>query len=106
MAFPLDRKEKDLAISPSIDSPSTSYGFGDAALQPPSRWNDFVDSFKPDPNASVGRTPSLTQTTGSRYDIEHAIRATTDTGLTRKLRGRHLQMIAIGGMKHGQVSVW
>jgi len=54
----------------------------------------FVDSFRRDPNASV------VATRGSKrgdYDREAAAQATANTTLSRQLKGRHMQMIAIGG---------
>lgn len=61
-----------------------------------STWNRWVDSFKRDPNAHA--TPKGTVgANGKVFDVEGAAAATADTGLQRKLKGRHLQMIAIGG---------
>ena len=57
------------------------------------RW---IDSFKRDPNAHA--TPKgVVGANGKIFDVEGAAAATADTGLQRKLKGRHLQMIAIGG---------
>lgn len=61
------------------------------------------DSFKRDPNASipkgpVGHGPPISEghiADGSVFEAEAVGGA--DTGLARKLKGRHLQMIAIGG---------
>lgn len=55
----------------------------------------FVDSFKRDPNATVTKTP-LGNTRGE-YDHQAAAEATANTTLSRQLKGRHMQMIAIGG---------
>lgn len=60
------------------------------------RWESFRDSFKRDPNAGVMVSKGLDPHGGS-YDIEGAAAATANTGLARRLKGRHLQMIAIGG---------
>ncbi|EON98292.1 putative amino acid permease protein [Phaeoacremonium minimum UCRPA7] len=55
----------------------------------------FVDSFKRDPNAHVTKSSERAVTKG--FDHEGAAQATANSGLSRKLQGRHLQMIAIGG---------
>ena len=55
-----------------------------------------IDSFRRDPGASVTRHTSV----GSeehKLDLESAAQATALSPLLRKLKGRHLQMIAIGG---------
>lgn len=66
----------------------------DASKQ--SRSKRFVDSFRRDPTASVTRHLSDTPDNKS-YDIEAANAATAASPLLRRLKGRHLQMIAIGG---------
>jgi amino acid transporter len=63
----------------------------------PRSWSArFVDSFKRDPNAHA-TPPGTVGADGKVFDVENANLATADSGLSRHLKGRHLQMIAIGG---------
>lgn len=55
-----------------------------------------VDSFRRDPNASVTRG-SIGGARRRSFDAEAAAHATAASPLLRRLKGRHLQMIAIGG---------
>ena len=69
--------------------------------------NRIWNSFKRDPNLHA--TPhGVISASGSVFDVEAAAQATADSPLARKLKSRHLQMIAIGGsigMAHYQ-SLW
>ncbi|KAI9679884.1 MAG: glyceraldehyde-3-phosphate dehydrogenase 1 [Caeruleum heppii] len=56
----------------------------------------FIDSFKRDPNARVVVRGTV-RADGKVFDLEDAFEATASSPLARSLRGRHLQMIAIGG---------
>lgn len=56
----------------------------------------FLDSFKRNPYARA--TPKgAVGADGKVYDVENANIATAQSPLQRRLKGRHLQMIAIGG---------
>ncbi|KAH8647613.1 amino acid permease-domain-containing protein [Tricladium varicosporioides] len=55
----------------------------------------FIDSFKRDPNAAVTK-PTHTTTSGG-FDHAAAAERTANSGLAKKLKSRHMQMIAIGG---------
>ncbi|KJZ78388.1 hypothetical protein HIM_02426 [Hirsutella minnesotensis 3608] len=77
----------------------------DYERRPPPRIQRFVNSFKRDTEASFFPSDHLNQinsiSTATRtapyYDLHLAAVESANTGLARKLKGRHLQMIAIGG---------
>jgi amino acid transporter len=77
------------------DSPIPSYGYDDDKSPEP-MMRRFLDSFKRDPHAHIVPIDAIGRD-GKVYDVEIAAQATADSPLARKLKCRHLQMIAIGG---------
>ncbi|KAB5585175.1 general amino-acid permease GAP1 [Coniochaeta sp. 2T2.1] len=61
--------------------------------------HEFVDSFRPHSQTYTNSVPSSSHSNqGFRYyDLKGANAKTAHTSLSRELKGRHLQMIAIGG---------
>lgn len=97
-----ETKESDLNPSPESGSLESNvfgvtepiYGEVEQAREklPRRIWNGF----KRDPNLRA--TPKgVVGANGKVYDVEAAVQATAESPLARKLKGRHLQMIAIGG---------
>ena len=70
--------------------------WGDADTTPESFLLRSVKSFKRDPKRRISRAEHL-GADGRVFDVQQAARATAETPLTRRLKGRHLQMIAFGG---------
>lgn len=82
--------------SPESSSNPSAYE-GDLANMRRSITRRLTESFKRDPSASVIRSASFSAADSKTYDAEAAAQATAMSPLLRKLKGRHLQMIAIGG---------
>ena len=86
--------EKEIVESKAIPTgpadPLPTYS--DAEPARPGIARRIVDSFKRDPSASVTGGAG-----GKSFDIEHAAENTASSPLHRRLKSRHLQMIAIGG---------
>ncbi|KAF2740424.1 amino acid permease [Polyplosphaeria fusca] len=77
------------------DSNASQY-YGESSLHHDSIGKRMLDSFKRDPNIAL--TPKGTLSAdGKVFDVEAAAQNTATSPLARRLKGRHLQMIAIGG---------
>lgn len=72
----------------------------------PKRFERFFDSFRRDPNTAffpsdqfgqLERGASREHDGAHYYDLRQATLENAHSSLARKLKGRHLQMIAIGG---------
>jgi len=88
--------EKNVHIPSSGGNSSERNDFASGATEPRGNWTTrFVDSFKRDPNAHVAKPGQVSNP--REYDHLAAAEATANSGLAMKLKGRHLQMIAIGG---------
>lgn len=77
------------------DSQTSQY-YGESSYQRDGIGRRVMDSFKRDP--SILMTPKGTLgADGKVFDVEAAAQNTANSPLARRLKGRHLQMIAIGG---------
>jgi amino acid transporter len=70
--------------------------YGEASVHRDGIGRRVIESFKRDPNFNMTPKGSL-GADGKVFDVESAAQNTANSPLARKLKGRHLQMIAIGG---------
>ena len=88
--------EKNLTLPSSVGGSTDRNDFAPGHTESNGSWGTrFIDSFKRDPNAQV--TKPAQATNPREYDHAAAAERTANSGLATKLKGRHLQMIAIGG---------
>ena len=76
-------------------SADSAPAYGETATRRSSLGQRVWGSFRRDPNAHVTAVAPFLE--GKNYDIESAAESAASSPLHRSLRGRHLQMIAIGG---------
>lgn len=79
--------EKDSAPAYTSETGSSSGNFV----------SSFIDGFKPHPVHAAATAKRREAAAAGQYDIEQAAINVAESPLSRKLKGRHLQMIAIGG---------
>ncbi|TVY83308.1 General amino-acid permease GAP2 [Lachnellula suecica] len=78
--------------------PSSSPNNGSLAVNREPWGRRFIDSFKRDPDAQIAsEAQKVDPVEGRGFDHAAAAERTANSGLAKKLKGRHLQMIAIGG---------
>jgi yeast amino acid transporter len=77
------------------DSHNPDY-YGSPSTQRDGLGRKIIESFKRDPNYTITPKKAVTGE-GKLFDVETAAANTAASPLARKLKGRHLQMIAIGG---------
>ena len=102
----LPREPEAAKLHNDSPSPPPSCGGNEKPHAPPVAYRSIpariIDSFRRDPDQKVfnnSKNFALTLEHGhsDSYDVETAIANTADTQLAKKLKTRHLQMIAIGG---------
>ncbi|KAL1968504.1 hypothetical protein VTN77DRAFT_1714 [Rasamsonia byssochlamydoides] len=89
----VNSKEAVVGSDPSV-APLPAYGETETTRG--SLGRRILDSFKRDPNAHVTKRGQV-GADGKVFDVETAAANTATSPLHRRLKGRHLQMIAIGG---------
>ena len=83
------------SYSPDSTSPPPPLYGDDTKAAKGSYMTRIIDSFRQDPRQT--QTGAATSASGKGFDTEAAAQATANSPLARRLKGRHLQMIAIGG---------
>jgi hypothetical protein len=88
-------ESKDNSIG-TDSNPPINPDYGESEPAKASLPRRVIDSFKRDPNAHVTKAGQV-GADGQVFDVEEAAANTANSPLHRRLKSRHLQMIAIGG---------
>jgi hypothetical protein len=99
MAIGGSSSDKPYEVADDVSNPA-AYGYEDSLDKTGpavSTFRRFLDGFKPDARTRLKGSTSDSTVGAKGYDVEAAVEATSQSPLARKLKGRHLQMIAIGG---------
>ena len=80
----------------SMSFASNDFGWAAAEKPPGGLLRRTLDGFRRDPTITISRK-AVFGADGRVFDAEQAARGTANTALARRLKGRHLQMIAFGG---------
>ena len=87
-------QEKRYSTSTDFDH-DLETAWGDTRTYKAGFWTRIYEGFKRDPDGKA--TSRFALKADGSYDADSAAQATANSPLSRKLKGRHLQMIALGG---------